>query len=237
MSRVLLLETVRQKLLQPFTLAVSLATVAICVGVTVAEKADTSPEILPVFLPMAAIVFASGIVGKDIQNGSMQLLLARPITRSRLLASRLAGVLAALLLLCLIPWALSMLAALALGGDVDIAAGSVQILRAFLQAIWFAVLLAALSAIVPGHRDTLILVLLFLAAGLLVDAGIRLQLQWLASAGQWLGQQVFGTVPFSSWDVGDWPWKAILRYGSNLAVALAFGFWAFNQREVGYGRE
>lgn len=237
MNRVLVMNTIRQRLLEPFPLAASLATVGACVGVSVAEKADMSPEILALFLPIAAIALTSGIIGRDVQNGSIHLLLARPITRSRFLASRIGGVLFTLALLGLVPWAISAGTALAFGAEVDLAFSSAKIFAAFLQAAWFSVLLSALSVVMPGHRDALVLVLLFLASGLLVETGARLHLEWLRSLALWIGRQAFGQVSLTGWDLGFWPWKSLLRYASNLVVTLAFGFWAFNRRELGYGRD
>src|SRR5262245_50095927 len=82
------LSTLRTRALRPVPLAVGLSLLA--VGDAFAAL-DTRIGTLPVIACLYALVAANGLVGEDVRDGTVQLLLARPITRLGYLGGRLLG--------------------------------------------------------------------------------------------------------------------------------------------------
>ncbi len=233
----ILWHTVRQRLLRPLPLALCLGTVVASVVASLWTTEEVSGPMGAAFLPLLAVVLAAGLIGRDVENGSMHLLLARPLTRSQLLAGRVFGVLVVLLATGLAGWALSAGGAWLRGGDVDWATSSATMAEHFLRASWWVALLVAGSVALSGYRDVALFFGAFLVAELLSAIGENTGLRWFLRAGLWLFRELTFAPHLESWSLGNSAARQLLHYASNVTLALAFAFWYFNRREMGYGRE
>lgn len=229
--------TVREKLWAPLPALLCLGVVLGSAIPSTVEGSDFSGDVLSGMLPFVAVVLAAGLIGRDVDNGSLHLLLSRPITRSQLLLARVLGVWLVVLATALAGWVLSAGGAFIRGGDVDWATSSAMLTQSVLRGTWWITLLVLFSVLVPGYRDLGLFFGLFVVSELLTAAGENMGASWLLKAGQWLIRQLVSAPNLKSWDMDTSVFAQLLHYASNLTLALAFAFWHFNRREIGYGRD
>lgn len=237
MNRALVLHTFRQRLFRPVPFALALCTFFSCLIASVFEKDDLSPDLLPFLATILVWALAAGVIGREVENGSLHLLLARPVSRSSYLVSRLMGTWLAFVLVVLGTWVCTQAIVALIGGSHDVETSSVQVFRPLLSGTWFIVLILALSTVASGYADVGLLLLLLVFPKLLFGLGELLDLKWLQEAGFFLAKQVYNQVQIFAWSLADWDWRALLRYTSNLTLVLAAAFWYFNRREIGYGHD
>jgi ABC-2 family transporter len=198
--------------------------------------ADREPN--PVFVMLLSSIFAivtgAGIIGCDATDGTVQLVLGRPITRNQYLAGRGLGA-----------------AALALAGGLLIFGCNVAGIRLHgpfqqgLEAGWLALALSAhllwqvalcfaLSTIVPGRGDVVVYLLLLVTGPLLASQANTIGWPWLSSFFYWWREQIENGLTLLG---GPSPliWQDLARWASNLVAVLFLGFVAFYRREFSYG--
>lgn len=233
----LVLHTFRQRLFRPVPLFVALGTFVLPLVTSIFEKDDLTPEQLPFFVPILSWALAAGVVGREMENGSLHLLLARPLSRSCYLFSRLSGTWLAFFLVVFASWFATIGAVALVGGSPEVTTSSAQLFSLLLLGTWWIVLILALSTTAPGYSDLGLLLLLIIFPMLSAGLGKLLELGWLQEAGFFLAKQVLNEVKIFDWAFSDSDWRALLRYASNVTLVLGAAFWYFNRRELGYGRD
>ncbi|MFN3413809.1 MAG: ABC transporter permease subunit [Thermoanaerobaculum sp.] len=237
MNRALVLHTFRQRLFRPVPLVVALGTFVLPLVASIFEEDDLTPEMLPFFVGILSWALAAGVVGREMENGSLHLLLARPLTRSCYLFCRLSGTWLAFFSVVSASWIATIGAVALVGGSLEVATSSARLFSLLLRGTWWIVLISALSTVAPGYSDLGLLLLVIVFPMLPAGLGKLLELGWLEQAGFFVANQVFNEVRIFDWSFSDWDWRALLRYASNLTLVLAAAFWYFNRRELGYGRD
>jgi ABC-type transport system involved in multi-copper enzyme maturation permease subunit len=219
------LSTLRTRALRPVPLAVGVS----LLGVGAAFAAiDGRMGALPIVACLYALVAASGVVGEDVRDGTVQLLLARPITRTGYLGGRLLGALTATVALAAVLMALGAVIA---RPRADTLAG--MAVTTFTAAVWTVVLVFFFSTLLPGRADALAALGLFLAIGAFSRAGISTP--WLARIVE-LVQDNYLCVPvvlggvFTPAAITD-----ELRWASNVLLTVLAAALLFNRRQFGYG--
>ena len=219
------LSTLRTRALRPVPLAVGASLLGVGAAFAVI---DTRIGALPVIACLYALVAASGLVGEDVRDGTVQLLLARPITRTGYLGGRLLGALTATLAFAALLLALG--AAIARPRADAFTSVAVTTLTA---AVWTVALVFFFSTLLPGRADALAALGLFLAIGAFSRAGISTP--WLARVVE-LVQDNYLCVPvvlgglFTPAAITD-----ELRWASNVLLTVLAAVLLFNQRQFGYG--
>lgn len=229
--------TFRQRLFLPVPLVLALCTFISCLGASIFEKNDLTQEVLPIFVPLLAWALAAGLVGREVDNGSVHLVLARPVSRSSYLLSRLAGTWLAFFSVLLASWLAALAVVALVGGSPEVGTSAAQLLRLVLAGAWWIAVLLALSTLTPGYSDVGVLLLIAIFPWALVELGKLLELRWLREIAFFFAKQVVNGVRIPDWSLSDWDWRALLRYASNVTLVLAAAFWYFNRRELGYGRD
>lgn len=177
-----------------------------------------------------AIAVSTGLIGVDVENGSVQLLLSRPLTRNRYLAGRLLGAGALGLgfsaLVLFAGWAI---ARSALEAWVTVAAETLTVV------IWTQALLFFFSTLLPGHAD-------FLGGfGVLIGGfSLRVTAEWwenerATAVVLWLWDNVTSGVWLGGLHPGPAFWTDLTRWASNVLLALVLGVLIFNRKEFSYG--
>jgi ABC-2 type transport system permease protein len=184
-------------------------------------------------IPLLAAVFAIGYgtraVADDEEAGTLDLLLAHPVSRTRLALQRFAALAAALGLVGAVLW----LAMLAIAGPAELAGVSAaEFAAATAQLVLFGACLGALALAIGAAtgRKALALggsagvaVLAYLANGVFPQLE---GLEWTREVSPW------------HWYLGGEPLKNGLQAGDALlllavtAVLVAVGTWRFNRRDV-----
>jgi ABC-type transport system involved in multi-copper enzyme maturation permease subunit len=227
----------REKARQPMVVAVGLAVLAL--AVVWAVYVDNPSDVLLMGGALLGFALGLGLVGLDFLHGSLQLLLARPITRNGYLAGKLLGAFFA-----------GAGALLATGGVVavvlvfkgrvgELGNAAAGLVAGLLSLAWFLVLFAAGGVLSSSHRsgDAFFFFLVVILPMVLKDLGKALDASWLSELAQWIIKNGFNPVQLEDWPPSTWPWRQILRWASNTALLASFSFWYFNKRELGYGRE
>src|SRR5262245_1561175 len=164
------LSTLRTRALRPVPLAVGFALLAVAAAFA---KIDARIGALPIVACLYALVAANGLVGEDVRDGTVQLLLARPITRTSYLGGRLLGALTATLAFVTLSLALGVAIARPGAETVTIVA-----VTSFTGAVWTVALVFFFSTVLPGRADALATLGLFLAIG--AFSRTSLSTPWLA---------------------------------------------------------
>jgi ABC-type transport system involved in multi-copper enzyme maturation permease subunit len=207
-----------------------LAAVALMLGWSGSVDAMT----VTVLASISALVTSAGLIGNDVTDGTVQLVLARSLTRNEYLAGRFLGavtlvVLAGgLILACL--FAGTLLNSHEHRDGAEFVAIGVGMLA---HLLWQTALCFALSTFTPGRGDALVYLLLLLASQLLAYSAADVVWPWLASVFYWWAAQLWNALAYS----GASPafWEDLVRWGRNGAVALLLGSVVFHQREFSYG--
>jgi len=182
-----------------------------------------------------ALVLAAGMIGQDISSGTLQLALARPLTRARYVFSKWlavsvgtvfvvmlqVGVAALIMALRQVPVAWDE-AALVLGNGVLLACGTAAVMALF-------------SALLPGLGDLGLLFLVFFSGQVMGGVGAMKSWPALVRASDELQrvlkpqlELVFVT------QGGPVPWFDVVSYLSTVTLCLALAVMVMNRRELSY---
>jgi hypothetical protein len=188
---------------------------------------------------LLALIFGHGLVSKDLTTGSLQLLLARPISRQEYLWGKFLGTFLALTAPLLLGFLLAFVLETALRGNPPWALVSAQLLSALLLAFWWLALVLLGSVLSPPGKslDQLLPLGTLFLSNLVFWAADGQQWTWLRKAGFFALKNLVNSVSLENWDLATWPWRSLLRWAANTSLALALAFWAFNQKELGYGKD
>ncbi len=182
-----------------------------------------------------AFILGAGLIGQDVSAGTLQLLLARPVSRAEYVVSRWLAV--GLAVACLVAAQIAIGSAiLAIRGempparDIALVAGT-QIL----SGIGNVSVLLLLSTFLPGIGDAFGVIVLGIAGGTVQLAGALFSWAWLARAGLELQRfagpaldlaQVFGGGPV--------PWFDVASYFSTVTLCLALAIVILHRKELSY---
>jgi ABC-2 type transport system permease protein len=182
----------------------------------------------PLLVLMMAVSTGTRAVAGDEEAGTLDLLLAHPVSRTRLVLERFAALAAAVAWLGLVIWAATVAAVAA--ADLGVGAGRIAAATAglVLLALDFGSVALAAGAL-SGRRGLTLGVAAALAAAAYLAWTLGPQLQVLAGIDRWS--------PFS-WYLGGDPLRRGLDYGHLAllaAVSLVMGglaLWSLNRRDI-----
>jgi ABC-2 type transport system permease protein len=185
--------------------------------------------LIPLLVAVFAIAYGTRAVAGDEEAGTLDLLLAHPVSRTRTALQRFAALPAALAGIGVTLW----LAMLAITGPADLGSiGAGRFAAATVQLALFGACIGALAFAVGAAtgRKALavgvtagVTVLAYLANGVFPQLE---GLEWTRDASPW------------DWSVGGEPLKNGLQVGDSLlllgtaALLVALGTWAFNRRDI-----
>jgi ABC-type transport system involved in multi-copper enzyme maturation permease subunit len=182
-----------------------------------------------------ALTLAAGMIGQDLSSGTLQLLLARPVTRAQYVFSRwgavTAGTFLVLVLQCLCAAGLM----LARGVPVPWGQGALCLGNGLLLAAGLAAVMALLSSLASGIADLGLLFLVFVSAQVLEKVGMVKSWDWLTlGAGELLRtikpELALATLARGPQAAGP----AVVAYLSTVTLCLALAIVVMNRRELSY---
>lgn len=192
---------------------------------------------------LALLVLAAASVSKDISSGALQMILARPIHRSRYLFGRYLGILAAyaifLLFALLLAIVLPKLFSLVFGEGGPEA--SISSMARAAGASWLAGTLAAaillfFSTFLPGLADVLAYILLQFSFG--VTENLSAYFPQVAKAGRIAKENLMPQVPWGEVLRGQGVLRASVgQFALALTVFLIAAAFVFSRREFSYGQD
>ncbi|HEY2955641.1 MAG TPA: ABC transporter permease subunit [Candidatus Eisenbacteria bacterium] len=185
-----------------------------------------------------ALFLGAGLIGQDVSSGTLQLLFARPVTRSEYALSRWLGAALGASCLAMVQIAIGV-ALLALhdeapaARDLALFAGE-QILSAFGTTS----VLLLFSTLLPGVGDFLALFATGFVGQALQPAGALLKAPWLTRAGEEVGRFAGAGLELARlFAGGPVSWFEVVSYVSTVTLCLALGIAILNRRELSYATE
>jgi hypothetical protein len=194
---------------------------------------------------LALLILAAGCVARDASGGALQMILCRPIRRSEYLLGRYVGILAAYAAFLLASAALGVVLGRALLPMLHSNAPAmawdslgIQILAALFSGIATAAVILLLSTFLPGYGDVLGYILLTPLFALPALAGQLLRLPGLQRVGDWLRENLFPSLDWTSILAGQHPFGPPTgRWVLAVVLYLTAALLVFRRREFAYGQD
>ena len=181
------------------------------------------------------LVLAAGMIGQDLSSGTLQLLLARPVTRAQYVFSRWAAVAVGSFLVVVLQALCAAAIMFARGAPAPWGHAALYLGDSLLDAAGMAAVMALLSSLSSGIADLGLLFLAWLSAEVLEKVGMFKSWDWLTrGAGELLGtlKPELDLTPLVQG--GPFPWPAVVGYLSTVTLCLALAVVVMNRRELSY---
>jgi ABC-type transport system involved in multi-copper enzyme maturation permease subunit len=182
-----------------------------------------------------ALVLAAGAIGQDLSSGTLQLLLARPVTRAQYVFSRWAALSAGTLLVVLLQVVVAAPLLVLRGASPPWHELPLLLANDALEAMGMVSVMTLLSTLVPGIGDLGLLALAFISAQVMEGIGGFKGWAALVRAAEELQHALkpsfdlaplFQGVPVS--------WLELVSYLSTVTLCLAIAVMVLNRRELSY---
>jgi hypothetical protein len=182
-----------------------------------------------------ALALAAGMIGQDLSSGTLQLLLARPVTRAQYVFSRWGAVAAGTFLLVALQTLCGAFVMLVRGAPVPWDQAALHLANSALLAAGTAAVMALLSSLAAGLGDLGLLFLVFLSAQVLEKVGMFKSWEWLTRGAGELSRALkpeLDLAPFLHG--GPVAWFAVVSYLSTVTLCLGLAVVVMNRRELSY---
>jgi hypothetical protein len=236
MSLTIVLHTALQRLLSPARMLVVFAVV-------------TFPALVLSFAPqlglhllqsgaVLGLILGAGLLGQEVSSGVLQLLFARPVTRSEYVLGRWLGAAALAGGAVLLQIALGVAAMAMRGAPAPLGAVAGVAIEQALAAFGVVAVLALFSSVLPGAGDILAWILMNVTGGVLQMMGGFLRSPALTRASEEWGRFLTPTPALQPvFAGGDPSWFAIVSYLSTVTLCLAAAIAILARRELSYATD
>jgi ABC-type transport system involved in multi-copper enzyme maturation permease subunit len=185
-----------------------------------------------------AIFMSAGLVGQDVSSGTLQLLLARPVTRAEYVVSRWLG---AVLIATGLLVAQLVLGVALLGLRGELPGGKELVLFAggqVLDIVGTTSVLLLFSTMLPGIGDFLAVIVATLTGQALQLGGTLFKAAWLVRAGVEVGRFVAPALDLGRlFGGGPVSWFEVVSYFSTVTLCVALAIVVMTRRELSYATE
>jgi ABC-type transport system involved in multi-copper enzyme maturation permease subunit len=183
---------------------------------------------------LIALLFAVGMIGQDVSSGVLQLVLARPVTRTEYVLNRwlavAIGASIASLAQVAIAWGL-----LGLNGVAPSAqAIGLFVVEREIQIFGVAGTMALFSSLMSGVADLALYAILFILGGILSMVGQLQNARVVIAAGGEVVALLSPKVDLAAFASGAPPWHALATWASNLTLCLLLAIVVMNRKELSY---
>lgn len=185
--------------------------------------------ILPIVLIILSIVLGSSLLAREEQNHTLELILARPVSRGRLLAGKAAGGFVVLLAVNTVAALAMIIFTRAFGIDISVAALVKVHVMLFLLALIFGALALALAAAGRAAQRTGTAVAALLALGGYILTSLEGTVTWLRWPAKLLPYHYFDPSDILS---GNFPWRAALGFIIVIVILGVFAWASFRRRDI-----
>ncbi len=229
----IILATLRQRFTSPMRLVILVAAVWISLIPVLVSPGSGFAMIGDCYF--LALALAAGMIGEDVSSGTLQLLLARPVTRRQYVFSKWVAVAGGTSLVVVAQLLLAALVIALRGASVSWGGAALLLANDVLLAFGISAVMSLLSALVPGLGDLGLLFLAFLSTQVLGGLGSLKSWGALERATQEL-QRVLKP------ELNVWPLlhgdpaspAAVASYLSTVTLCLALAVMVMNRKELSY---
>ena len=182
-----------------------------------------------------ALTLAAGMIGQDLSSGTLQLLLARPVTRAQYVFSRWGAVAAGTFLIMVLQALVAALIMALRGVPVPWVEAAQFLANGALLALGTAAVMALLSSLAAGIGDLGLLFLVFISAQVLEKLGMFKSWDWLVRGAGELLRVLKPQLDVAPLFHGDpVAWFAVVSYLSTVTICLGLAVVVMNRRELSY---
>ncbi len=182
-----------------------------------------------------ALVLAAGMIGQDISSGTLQLALARPLTRGQYVVSKWIAVSIGTVFVVLLQAGVAALVMSLRHVPVPWNEAALVVGNGVLLAFGTAAVMALLSSLVPGFGDLGLLFLVFFSAQILAGVGAMKSWPTLVRAADELQRVLKPQLDLAFLaQGGPTPWLDVVSYLSTVTLCLALAVMVMNRRELSY---
>jgi len=183
-----------------------------------------------------ALTLAAGMIGQDLSSGTLQLLLARPVTRTQYVLSRWIAVAAGAMAVVLLQVLLAALIMLVRGAPVPWDRAALLLGDDALVALGAGAVVALLSSLSAGIGDLGLLLLVFVSGQVLEKVGMFKSWTWLVLGSEELSRVLKPELALAGFlpGGGPAPWLALVSYLSTVTLCLGLAIVVMNRRELSY---
>ena len=182
-----------------------------------------------------ALTLAAGMIGQDLSSGTLQLLLARPVTRAQYVFSRWGAVAAGTFLIMVLQALVAALIMALRGVPVPWVEAAQFLANGALLALGTAAVMALLSSLAAGIGDLGLLFLVFISAQVLEKLGMFKSWDWLVRGAGELLRVLKPQLDVAPLFHGDpVAWFAVVSYLSTVTLCLGLAVVVMNRRELSY---
>lgn len=189
---------------------------------------------------VALLLIASGAVSRDASSGALQMILARPISRTEYLGGRLLGVMAAYAIFLAAATIFAFLLSFQFGGTATLLSAALPraLLGALLDGLQVAVFLLLLSTLLPSFGDALGYLFLWVAFSAAAGFGTALGKEGLGRAARTVQANL---LPDARWDAvlagRNLPTEALGRWVLAVTFCFVLAAVVLSRREFAYGQD
>jgi ABC-type transport system involved in multi-copper enzyme maturation permease subunit len=182
-----------------------------------------------------ALALAAGMIGQDLSSGTLQLLLARPVTRAQYVFSRWGAVVAGTFLLVVLQTLCAAIIMLVRGAPVPWDQAALHLVNSALLALGTAAVMALLSSLSAGLGDLGLLLLVFVSAQVLEKVGMLRSWEWLVRGAAEMLRVLKPELDLAPlFHGGPIAWLAVASYLSAVTLCLGLAVLVMNRRELSY---
>ena len=182
-----------------------------------------------------ALAMAAGMIGQDLSSGTLQLLLARPVTRAQYVFSRWGAVAAGTFLIAVLQTLCAALIMALRGAPVPWDQAALHLGNSALLALGVAAVMALLSSLAAGLGDLGLLFLTFISAQVLEKIGMFKSWPWLVRGAEEAMRVLKPELDLAPLFHGDpVSWFAVVSYLSTITLCLGLAVVVMNRRELSY---
>jgi ABC-type Na+ efflux pump permease subunit len=182
----------------------------------------------------AVLVLAAGMIGQDLSSGTLQLLLARPVTRTEYVLSRWGAAACGTILLVLLQLGLALLIMASHGSSPPLRDTLVFLGDNVALAIGLAAVIALFSTLAPGLGDLGLMAIGFFMSFVLQGLGTVKQWPAALRASAEIQQILSPELNVAGLGQTPFPWLSVVAYLSTVTLCLALAIVVLNRKELSY---
>lgn len=185
---------------------------------------------LPLLLSILTIGLGASIIAKEEREGTIELLLARPVSRNKLLVSKAISAITILLVVSSMAFLTTSVTAKIVDLTVPIRYIAVATLGSIVLALCFGSIAFVITMLSKSSKAASIGVATLIAFGGYIIVSLSSTVKWLKNLGK-----IFPAYYYKPEDIlrGNINWKYFLFPISIIIISAIISWWSFNNRDIG----
>lgn len=185
---------------------------------------------LPMLLSILSIGMGASLIAREERDGTIELLLARPVSRNKLLVGKTIAGLGILLIVSLLAWFTIIISARAVDIAVPLRYISVATFGSFVLALCFGSIAFVVTMLSKTSKAAAIGVATLIALGGYIISSLSTTVKWLKNP-----SKIFPAYYYKPEELlrGNINWRYFIFPLTIIIVTAIISWWSFNNRDIG----